>query len=279
VAVYRRAAAAELPALATFCGQAYGTDPAYFRRRWTNDPVSDSFNAVLEAAGQVVAHLRVFSRPIFVDRQAPPQRCAGVGNVAVASTQRGRGWSTALLRETLADCALSGFDLSLLHTHLPGVYTAAGYSLVPVAESAVSGTQNAPWRDVVIDTRLRELYEREHGGRPGTVARDDEWWRARQRWLAAEGWHTIGLNRVDGYCCVRQTVWGGEIDEAVGECASVVRVAPPSRGRWRTRDVLGTAKSGVGRRDSLRMGFAISAATDLASLAGAGAVSWRTDEF
>ncbi len=277
--VYRRAAADELQQLAWFCAEAYEGDRAYFERRWEHDPAPESFNAVLEERGAIVAHLRVFARQIFVRRRAPPQPCAGIGNVAVATTHRGRRLANALLQEAVADCRASGFAFSLLYTHVPAVYESVGFQVLPVHELAVTGVRSAPWREVAVDSRLQNLYERDHGGRPGTVARDSRWWQARDGWLRAEGWRSMGIDGVAGYCYVRGAADGGQVDEAVGECAALVRAAPPGEGSWQTRVPLGVSPRATTPPDAVRMGLAIDGRLDLSALTSAGAVSWRTDEF
>jgi predicted N-acetyltransferase YhbS len=279
VAAYRRATPDEAVRLAAFCAKAYGEDASYFERRWEHDPASDSFSAVLEERGSVVAHLHVFARSVFLRRDAAPHCCACIGNVAVGRAHRGRRLSTQLLQECLADCRASGFTLSLLHTHLPTVYERAGYRTLPVHEVALSGASLVSWSEIEIDSRLQELYRREHGGRPGTVARDAAWWEARERWLGAEGWRTMGVAGIDGYCCMRNTGDGGQVDEAVGACGRLVRQSPPGSGSWRIRLPLSRREAAAGPEGAVRMGLALDPGADLSPLASEGAVSWRTDEF
>lgn len=107
----------------------FAADPGYFLRRWLHDPAPESFGLVQEVDGEVVGHVHVFARRLVL--AGATARCAGIGNVAVAATHRGRRLARPLLEACLEECAAEGYEVALLSTHLRGLYERFGFEVVP----------------------------------------------------------------------------------------------------------------------------------------------------
>ena len=103
-----------------------------------------AFCGIIEDAGKVVAHVGVVDRTVRIDDS--PVRAAGVMNVFVLPSHRGRRLSDIVTSAAMAEAAGQGFDLGLLFCTCPlvSVYTRMGWIL---AENPVfrmeSGTECA----------------------------------------------------------------------------------------------------------------------------------------
>ena len=89
----------------------------------------------------------------------------------------------------------------------------------------------------------------------------------------------MGVAGIDGYCCMRNTGDGGQVDEAVVACGRLVRQSPPGSGFVAHTTALSRREDAAGPHGAVRMGLALDPGADLSPLASEGAVSWRTDEF
>lgn len=89
-----------------------------------------AFSAILEEAGNVVAHVGVVDRTIRID--GSPVRAAGVMNVFVLPSHRGRGLSDVVMSAAMAEAARRGFDLGLLFCTRPlvAIYARMGWILI-----------------------------------------------------------------------------------------------------------------------------------------------------
>ena len=271
----------ETDTLAAFCGVVYGVQPSYFWRRWQHDPASGSFGVILESAGRLVGYAHVFDRLVMLDRE--PGRCAGIGNVAVTHGERQRGHAGALVERCLREAEARGFELSLLYTHLPRVYEASGYRVVPTHDVVIEGTAtpNGWLQASRLSTGDQRLYERAHRHRPGTIVRNPRYWAARERWLRPEGWRIFKHHEADGYCFVRQTGPNQVIDESAGGCAALLAQGGPGPGSWRRRvpPELATGLPSSSPPESYPMVRRISREPDIAALYSPAAVFWATDAF
>lgn len=101
-----------------------------------------AFCGIIEDAGKVVAHVGVVDRTVRIDDS--PVRAAGVMNVFVLPSHRGRRLSDIVTSAAMAEAAGQGFDLGLLFCTRPlvSVYTRMGWSLAdnPVVRME-SGTE------------------------------------------------------------------------------------------------------------------------------------------
>lgn len=265
--------------LAEFCADAFNASPDYFLRRWRLDPARGSFGVVLEDEGEIVGYLHAFERRLWLAGE--PVRCAGFGNVAVSSRHRGRGHSLSLLEGALEESRNRGFEVALLYTHIPALYERVGFQTLPFHEIELAPGGDEGWRVVTeLTDEDRRLYEAEHGERPGSVARDDSYWFARDEWLRAEGWRILKYEGDDGYCYVHFDDRGGIVDEATGGCARRVDSAAPRHGTWRRRLPNSAAKLGITpSRVSFVMGRPLDDSSRLADVSWANGVFWQTDSF
>lgn len=275
----RTARPGEEDRLARFCAEAFGISPAYFERRWAADPVPGSFGLVLEVEGELVAHLHVFERLLQLGDRAA--RCAGVGDVSVSPQHRGRGYSQELMRTTMVRCQDLGYEVSLLYTHAPGIYDRFGFEVLPVHEVRLPQGSGESWSEGELTDQDRVLYEKSHGGRPGTVRRDAAYWEARTRWLRAEGWKLLKAEGLDGYCWTIEEDGERRVDEAAGECAAKALRSPPGLGAWRGRLPLGEefALPEAPPSSVVPMAAALQPRITLDSLRAPGAVNWLADAF
>jgi GNAT superfamily N-acetyltransferase len=142
---------------------------------------------VVEQEGELVAHLRIYDRWIWVAGQ--PLHIAGVGNVITAQQHRGRGYASLLLDGVLDQIVTEDFGYSLLWTHLPAVYARHGW--VPIGQEIVEGTISGPV-DGYVDIRpfvdadlpdVMRLYDETNVERTGPTVRSEVYWRAHMAWV------------------------------------------------------------------------------------------------
>lgn len=73
---------------------------------------------------EILAHLRIYPRRMRLDGGVV--RMAGIGNVVIARHARGRGLARVLLERVVEHLDNADYALSLLWTHVPGVYATHG---------------------------------------------------------------------------------------------------------------------------------------------------------
>lgn len=88
-----------------------------------------AFSAILEDAGEVIAHVGVVDRTVRIGNS--PTRAAGIMNVFVLPSHRGRRLSDLVMVTAMAQAARRGFDLGLLFCTRPlvSVYARTGWIL------------------------------------------------------------------------------------------------------------------------------------------------------
>ena len=276
----RLARPAERNRLADFCGTVFDVSIDYFRRRWEYDPGAGSFGVVLESGDEIIGYAHVFDRQLNAGQRV--LRCAGLGNVAVSPAHRGRGHAGALVERCLDEAGPRGFEVSLLYTHIPGLYERNGYRVVTTADVLVNGDSGADWYEVAeLSGNDRRCYSRDHGTRRGTVVRDERYWKARENWLPEEGWRIFKHRRADGYCLVQRWAEEWRIDEAAGGCAQMLREGTPLAGSWRWRLPAAYAEGlrPAPPTDSIAMMRQLQEGIALRSLESADAVFWVSDAF
>jgi predicted acetyltransferase len=276
----RLAERTETDRLAGFCADVFQISSDYFQRRWRYDPGPASFGLVLEADKEVLGYAHVFDRQLNAAGQVVP--CAGLANVAVAPDHRGRGYASVLVDRCLDEAAGRGFQVSLLFTHIPGLYRRHGYQVVATGDFMLEGRNSPDWFEVGELTHQDRLgYARQHGSRPGTLVRDDAYWEARAHWLPEEGWRIFKHRRTDGYCLVLPLQHERRVDEATGGCASLLRQGAPLSGSWHWRMpaamARGLAPAPTG--DGLAMIRPVAAGFDVKTLASPEGVLWAADAF
>jgi predicted N-acetyltransferase YhbS len=141
--------------------------------------------------GEILAHLRIYPRRMRLDGGVV--RMAGIGNVVIARHARGRGLARVLLERVVEHLDNADYALSLLWTHVPGVYATHGWHPLPQEslivqfdvgshrdeEAVEPGTEH----DVDAALALQEIAD---AHRNGTLLRGrDEW--DTQRWRLDEG--------------------------------------------------------------------------------------------
>jgi predicted N-acetyltransferase YhbS len=183
----RQATEADVPAILDLLTH-FDRPREFLRPRYEQDPTyrpRQSF--VWEEGGRLLAHVRVYERTLRLPDATLAM--AGIGNVVTHREHRRRGYNRRVLDAALADAAHRGFAYSLLWTNSPFVYERHGYGSAP--EQVVAGVAAAPdgppsnARPVLVRPfeitdlpSVARLYEQVHGERPGTVVRDQSYWRA-----------------------------------------------------------------------------------------------------
>nr|WP_238361369.1 GNAT family N-acetyltransferase [Actinopolymorpha pittospori] len=184
----RQATEADVPAILDLLTH-FERPREFLRPRYEEDPTyrpRQSF--VWEEDGRMLAHVRVYEQTLRLP--ATTVTVAGIGNVVTHREHRRRGYNRRVLDAALADAAHRGFAYSLLWTNSPFVYERHGYGAAP--EQVVTGVAAAPDGSLPANARpvvvrpfeitdlpaVARLYEQVHGQRPGTVVRDQPYWRA-----------------------------------------------------------------------------------------------------
>lgn len=103
-----------------------------------------AFCAVVEEAGEVIAHVGVVDRTVRIADS--PVRVAGVMNVFVLPSRRGLRLSDLATAAAMAEAAKRGFDLGLLFCTQPlvGVYSRMGWILADNPVVRVEGGVEYP---------------------------------------------------------------------------------------------------------------------------------------
>ena len=145
--------------------------------------------------GRVVSMAQVARREMWVAGRIV--EVGFVGNVATDSEHRGKGYATAVLRDTVAYLQEEGYDLSMLHAAAPALYERLGWHAVPervVSFELRSPATAPPTSGYVVrqgnwETDLEsvaQVYDRYNKGRTGAIVRSLEHWRAARLWLTHE---------------------------------------------------------------------------------------------
>ena len=133
--------------------------------------------------GRIVSHVRVSDRPIHVG--AAVVRMGGIGAVSTRPECRGRGYSLALLWDTIRYMERAEYDLSMLFTGIPRHYARAGWVTFPEHRFSVVAGEPPP-----LDTpySVREfdeardldavinIYNYYNAARTGAMARPRQYW-------------------------------------------------------------------------------------------------------
>jgi predicted N-acetyltransferase YhbS len=274
------------------------------------DPWRDAGeNLVAVADGCIVGSLRVCARRVA--GPAGSLRLAGIGNVASEPSIRRRGYIRRLLSLAHERCRAAGYDLAMLFTGVPHVYSGgAAFEVLPfwwleVPIQPVARSESA-WRVEPLDisrhlAEVREIYDAFGRNRPAYPLRDDAFWAHPARQADAE-WMRVALDssgRVVAYCRVRVGLvdghrWLGELPYAEADAARAIwddLARDPALATCRTLDgrmprdhVLGTLPGASWRANLDSMAHAYTAeGAALVNLLRKGkperAVYWMSDGF
>jgi predicted N-acetyltransferase YhbS len=122
---------------------------------------SPAFSVLMEDQGEVIAHLGVVDRSIDIGHVRC--RAAGVQNVCVLPTYRGRGLTSALLPVAMAEADKRNYDLGLLFCDpaITGVYARSGWRLAdrPVVRQEDGEDKPLPTGNIAmwLPLKLRDL--------------------------------------------------------------------------------------------------------------------------
>ncbi|MDQ4105622.1 MAG: GNAT family N-acetyltransferase, partial [Actinomycetota bacterium] len=165
----------------------YDRPRSYFEPFYLKDPsYRPEHSWVAEEGGRLLAHLRVFDRPIRAG--GAELRVAGIGNVITDPDQRGRGLAGQLLRTMLEEIPAEGFSYSLLRAYQPVLYERHGWA--PIETETVRATLEEGEDSTTIELFSEEdlpevmrLYDASNADRSGTTVRSPEYWRSQLEWL------------------------------------------------------------------------------------------------
>ena len=123
----------EVDAAVAVCAEAFGDTPEevaeigdFFDKIHKQDPgfcPENSRIAVVD--GEVVSVVQIFDRQMLIGGTSV--RLGGLGSVGTRPAHRGRGYNTAVLRDSVEYMEREGYDLSLLFTGINGFYGRVGW--------------------------------------------------------------------------------------------------------------------------------------------------------
>jgi predicted N-acetyltransferase YhbS len=220
------------------------------------DPWRDAgADLVAVSDGVVVATMRLLGRRVAgLDGEL---RLAGIGAVSSDPAVRRRGYVRRLLALAHERSRAAGYDLAMLFTGSPWVYSgAAGFSTLPFwwldLDVGRLPVPDGKWTVEPADPRrhlagMQQVYEQFGAGRPGYPLRGPEYWTHPAR-LTDPTWMRVALDRnerVVAYLRVRLSPDGRAI---VQECPYLAAAAVDSLGAAIAQDpVLGQCSTLGGR--------------------------------
>lgn len=204
----------ELAVLADVLAKAYGGDYGQriklFERRIGNFPGLKLRDCrIVEADGEIVSHVRVAPKVMHVGRAR--LRVAGIGGVGTHPFHQGKGYSAALMHDTVRYMADEGYDASLLFG-IPNFYPRFGFASVmatPRCSMALAalpkvkrGLALRPLRPADLPA-VMELYRRYGMGCVGAMERTEAFWHYdKERWpryrLVTERGAPLGFVEIGG---------------------------------------------------------------------------------
>ena len=144
--------------------------------------------------GRVVTVVQVFHRTMWLEGQTA--KVGAVGNVATAPEHRLKGYARAVLQDAIAYMQEQDYDLSMLFTGKPAVYSRLGWRPVPErvttfalgpdlpASTPGDRARQGDWdRDL---EAVAAVYDGYNAGRTGAVLRTLDYWSASRLWLPNE---------------------------------------------------------------------------------------------
>ena len=140
---------------------------------------------VVVVNGQIVSTLRVWEREMRIGSVAVPM--GGIGGVGTHPDHQGKGYATALMKETIAYMRTVGYDVGVLFSAIPCVfYRKLGWASVPLAGFRVTrrrtiGLEPTEWRVEPFDEgRDLEpaiaLYDKHNAQQSGSLVRVRSYW-------------------------------------------------------------------------------------------------------
>jgi predicted N-acetyltransferase YhbS len=213
----------ELPAVFDLRARAFNQGTADdWAASHAGDPwLATGADLVAVSDGRVVATVRVLARRLA--GLTGELRLAGFGDVASDPAVRGQGYIRRLLALAHERNRSDGYDLALLFTRSPWIYSgSAGFAVHPSwwldIDPRRAGKSDDGWIIEPADPRrhlpdLRQVYEQFGQGRPGYPVRDDAYWGHPSR-LTDTSWTRIARfrdGRIVAYLRVRRAPDGRAI--------------------------------------------------------------------
>jgi predicted N-acetyltransferase YhbS len=194
------------------------------------DPWRDAgADLVALSDGQVVANVRVLARRITTF--GGELRLAGFGDVASDPARRGQGYIRRLLALAHARNRSAGFDLAMLFTHSPWIYSgSAGFSALPfwwldLDVPRAPAPAGGPWTIVPAEldrhlAGMQQVYDEFGQGRPGYPVRDRAYWTHPARAIDA-GWTRVALDRTQRVVAYLRVLVRADGRATIQECPYV----------------------------------------------------------
>jgi len=140
---------------------------------------------VVEDGGRIVAYLRVWDRRIRL--RGSVVRAGGIGSLATHPDHRGKGYASALLRDTEQYFTKSGYDIGLLFTIIgTPFYEARGWVSVPLPTFEILPKDEPSRSDAGSGVRclnvgddlhaVARVYESHCSGVTGSEVREPSYW-------------------------------------------------------------------------------------------------------
>ena len=140
---------------------------------------------VVVVNGRIVSTLRVWEREMRIGSIAVPM--GGIGGVGTHPEHQGRGYATALMKDTIAYMRTVGYDVGVLFSAIPcAFYRKLGWASVPLAGFRVTrrqtiGLEATEWRVGPFDEGRDieasiTLYDNHNAQQSGSLVRTRSYW-------------------------------------------------------------------------------------------------------
>ena len=159
--------------------------PRYASQHYQDSSYELDQSRVCVVDGKIVSYVRVSDRLMYIGKAVV--KLGGIGMVVTSEEYRRRGYSSALLRDSIAYMEAQNYDLSLLFTTIQPFYMPLGWASFPQTSFelelhdkktfALSGWKSRPFdleRDL---TQISQIYDEHNKGRTGTILRSESLWR------------------------------------------------------------------------------------------------------
>lgn len=135
--------------------------------------------------GQIISTLRIWERELRIGSRSV--RMGGIGGVGTHPDYRGRGYASALMRETADHLRQTGYDVGMLFSILPcSFYGQLGWGSLPLEGFQIQrGTPVEPrspsWEIESFDVgrdleQVAALYDECNAGQSGSLSRPRSYW-------------------------------------------------------------------------------------------------------
>ncbi len=160
------------------------TPLSYFEKRIKNDPFLQKGDIkIIEVNGKIISSITIFRRKLNKGNHKGVL-IGGIANVGTKKEERGKGFSSLLLKNAINYIKEKNFSYSLLFTGINSFYEKIGFKNIKTKHAIVKikKKRNLKWKIETFSekymTEIKKLYDFFNEKLPGTVIRDDSYWHA-----------------------------------------------------------------------------------------------------